>query len=102
MEIRITTPDNFVFAIINEQAQDIYTSGLEIYKLFSDGGESLILNEHELNDAIDLKIDLGIEIGFLTDLKAEFEEGEQNRFRNNDFKDFDQWLEEKAQRIINE
>ncbi len=56
---------NFYWEVINpKKAIELYKNGTEIYKLFDDDTESLVESEHDLNDAIDLGIDLGIEKTF--------------------------------------
>lgn len=54
---------NFYWEIISPQtAKLLYKEGqTEIYKLYSDDTEALIENEQDLNDAIDLSIELGLE-----------------------------------------
>jgi len=56
-------PQNFYWEIINPaKAKELYKEGTtEIYKLFDDDSESLIESEHDLHDAIDLGIELGLE-----------------------------------------
>lgn len=55
---------NYYIKIINPaEAKKLHKEGkTEIYKYFEDDTEALVESEHDLNDAIDLKIDLGIEI----------------------------------------
>ena len=50
---------NFYWEVINpKKAQELYKKGIDIYKLFDDDIESLVVSEHDLNDAIDLNIEL--------------------------------------------
>jgi len=56
-------PQNFYWEILSpKRAIETFKEGKnELYKLFSDDTESLIESEHDLHDAIDLKIDIAIE-----------------------------------------
>lgn len=97
----IKNVDGFLFAIIDEEtAKDMLKNCELFYVLHEDGTESLAEDENDINTALNFGEKLGIEIGFLKDLKEEFEEGEQNRFRNNDKRDFNQWLEDKINLIL--
>ena len=97
----IKNVDGFLFAIINEEtAKDMLKNCESFYVLHEDGTESLAEDENDINTALNFGEKLGIEIGFLKDLKEEFEEGEQNRFRNNDKRDFNQWLDDKIKAIL--
>lgn len=62
---------NYYIKIINPaQAQTLYKSGTtEIYKCFDDDAEALVQSEHDLNDAIDLSINLGIKVKLLNRAK---------------------------------
>ena len=88
--------DGFIWAVIeeNEAKENLGV----VYKLYSDDTESLIDSEEEFDGKSDNVF--GIEIGFEIELKKEFEEGEQNRFRNNDNRDFNQWLDDKINLIL--
>lgn len=56
----------FYWEVINPKtAQELYKKGIDIYKLFDDDSESLVISENDLNDAIDLNIDLAIEKYFV-------------------------------------
>lgn len=60
------TKDNFVWKIVNEKAKEVYNSGLfDLYVLYDDDSESLILNDIELNKYLEQGLDIGIEVGFL-------------------------------------
>lgn len=62
----MSNQQNLYWDIISpEKARELYKEGkTEIYKLFSDDTESLVESEHDLNDAIDLGIELGIEMPY--------------------------------------
>lgn len=52
---------NYYWDIVSpERAKRVYKEGIEIHKLFSDDVEALVESEHDLHDAIDLGIELGI------------------------------------------
>lgn len=54
----------FIWLLVNDKAREIFKSGLfEIYHLWGDGSESLIQTEKELQLAIDLDHNIGIEVG---------------------------------------
>ena len=97
----IKNVDGFLFAIINEEtAKDMLENCESFYVLHEDGTESLAEDENNINTALNFGEKFGIEIGFLKDLEKEFEEGKQNRFRNNDKRDFNQWLDDKINVIL--
>jgi hypothetical protein len=56
-------PQSYYLEIISPtKAKELYKTGnVELYKTFDDDSESLIVSEHDLNDAIDLKIEIAIE-----------------------------------------
>ena len=62
---------NYYIKILNPAAaQKLYKEGkTEIYKYFDDDTEALVESEHDLNDAIDLGINLGIEVKLLNKQK---------------------------------
>ena len=97
----IKNVDGFLFAIIDEKTATERLKNCEsFYVLHEDGTESLAEDENDINTALNFGEKFGIEIGFLKDLEKEFEEGEQNRFRNNDKRDFNQWLDDKINVIL--
>ena len=54
----------FIWLLVNDKAKEIFASGLfEIYHLWEDGSESLIQTEKELQLAIDLGHNIGVEVG---------------------------------------
>jgi len=91
--------DGFIFAIINkEEAKEKFEQNEVIYQLYDDDTEGQIMFEEEFNDHNDNVF--GISIGFLKDFKEEFQDEAQNRFRNNDNRNFDQWLDDKINLIL--
>ena len=97
----IKNVDGFLFAIIDEETATERLKNCEsFYVLHEDGTESQTEDENDINTALNFGEKFGIEIGFLKDLEKEFEEGKQNRFRNNDTRDFNQWLDDKINVIL--
>ncbi len=91
------TKDNFVWALLTpEEAKELQFTH-EIFKLFSDDNEAIIESDQDLSDAIDLNIQLGLEVGSMKELEQEYDEGAQNRYRNNDKTSFAEWLENKSE-----
>jgi len=56
-------PQSYYLEIISPtKAKELYKTGnTELFKVFDDDTEALIESEHDLHDAIDLKIEIGIE-----------------------------------------
>lgn len=99
-EIHETT-EGFIFAIIDGlQAKMRLKNQESVFRLHTDYTESLIEDENDINDTLRDKDKFGAEIGFKSELLQEFEEGEQNRFRNNDFRNFEEWLNDKINVIL--
>lgn len=67
-KIRITRDDQFVWLLVTEKAKEIFLSGLfELYVIYSDDSESLIEGFGQLIEAIEDGLDIGIEVGFISD-----------------------------------
>jgi len=95
------TSEGFIFAIIDGlQAKMRLKNQDSVFRLYSDDTESLIEDENNINDALRDGEKFGAEIGLKSELLQEFEQGEQNRFRNNDFRSFDEWLNDKINVIL--
>lgn len=63
--IKITQRDGFVWKIVNEQAKEIFNSGLfPLYELMDDDAESLIGDFDHLNECLEHGTPIGIEVGF--------------------------------------
>lgn len=61
----IRTKESFIWLGVTEKAEEVYKSGLfELYALYEDGSEGLIESEEELNRALEMGADIGIEVGF--------------------------------------
>jgi len=56
-------PQNYYLEIISPtKAKELYKTGnTELFKVFDDDTEAKIESEHDLNDAIDLKIEIAVE-----------------------------------------
>jgi len=56
-------PQSYYLEIISPtKAKELYKTGnVELYKVFDDDTEAKIESQHDLNDALDLKIEIGIE-----------------------------------------
>jgi len=56
-------PQSYYLEIISPtKSKELYKTGnVELFKVFDDDTEAKIESEHDLNDAIDLKIDIAIE-----------------------------------------
>jgi len=66
--IKITKEDQFVWLIVTEKAKEIYLSGLfDLHILYSDDSESLVEGFGQLIEAIEDGLDIGIEVGFISD-----------------------------------
>lgn len=97
----IKNVNGFLFAIIEEEtAKNRLKNQDEVFILHNDETETLAEDENSINTALNFGELLGIELGLLTELQNDFEEGEQNRFRNNNNISFDKWLEDKMENLI--
>ena len=63
---QIIIRDGFVWLSITDIAKEVFGSGLfEVYKLHDDGSESLCQSYADINDALEVGLDLAIEVGHL-------------------------------------
>ena len=63
------TADGFVWLIVTDVAEKLYYSNaMQVYRLYDDGTEALILDFRELQDALAAGNDIGVEIAPLTSL----------------------------------
>lgn len=66
MKNQIKIVDGFVWQLITEKAKEVYGSGLfDVYKLHNDGSESLCESYADINDALEVGLDLALEVGHL-------------------------------------
>jgi hypothetical protein len=57
------TADGFVWLIVTDVAEKLYYSNaMQVYRLYDDGTEALILDFRELQDALAAGNDIGVEI----------------------------------------
>lgn len=93
--------DGCIYALITaEEAAEKLKNCDCIFRLHKDGTATLIEDENNLHDTIVEKDKIGVEIGLKSVLLSDFDEGSQNRFRNNDHRDFTEWLNDKIESII--
>ncbi len=100
--IKITQPDNYVFVVVTEKTDEELLYFLGGLYWLCDDAEAQIFTEEEFREVRALNGKIGVELGLLSELQEEFEEGEQNRARNNNKISFDEWIEEKAELIMEE
>jgi hypothetical protein len=56
--------DGFVWHVVTDKAKEIYFSDLfELYALYDDGSESLIVGFDDLQTCLEFGLDIGIEVG---------------------------------------
>jgi hypothetical protein len=91
---RVLTPEE-----ISEAEKVFDESPYTFFKIDQYGGE--LACEYETDLITDGTGDdkICIAVGDLKDLQDEFEEGEANRFRNNDTTSFEDWLQDKVDNI---
>jgi hypothetical protein len=82
-------------AIDEHTARELYESGAELY-FVREYAEGRIDNYDDLEEAISFD-SVCLDDSYLW--RGEFEEGAQNRFRNNDFITFDEWFNEKIESL---
>jgi len=80
-------------AIDKQTALELWENECPLYYVREDA-EGLIEDEEDLQQAISHN-SVCIDDSYLW--REEFEEGEQNRHRNNDFISFDEWVEQKIE-----
>jgi len=67
--IKITKDDSFVWLLITEKSREIFMSGLfDLYILYDDDSETLIEGYSQLLEALENGMDIGIEVGHLSDI----------------------------------
>ncbi|MFN8296799.1 MAG: hypothetical protein U0T69_11425 [Chitinophagales bacterium] len=71
MSNRTWISDKFIFMDVTDKAKEIYNSGLfQLYALHGDNTESAIESYEDLNKYLEKGISIGIEVGFLPEIKA--------------------------------
>jgi len=65
-ESNIKIVNGFVWLLVTERAEEVYFSDLfEIYALYDDGSESLIVSLEHLTTELENGLDIGVEVGFI-------------------------------------
>lgn len=96
MEILIT--DNFIWALLDEEtAREAYLNDKEVFLLYDDGTEALIVDGSDIVLANLNGNRLGVEIDHEEELKSDWQE---ECARNKDSRSFEAWLEDKAESIL--
>lgn len=87
-----------------EEAETVLEGNLDtLWADYGEGGDSEINDDIDLASANDNSYPIFIELGTETELQKEYEYHIEFCVRNNQRKDsFDQWLEDKAENIINQ
>ncbi len=64
--------DGFVWLVVDhEQARKLYKAdAISLYTLYNDESEALIESEEKLEEAIEKDLQIGIEVGFLSEMSA--------------------------------
>jgi len=66
MKKQIKVIDGFVWLLVTDKAKEVFSSELfDVYKLHNDESESLCQSYADINDALEVGLELGIEVGFL-------------------------------------
>jgi hypothetical protein len=98
----ITTKEGFVFANVTEESDEFLQEKLgDLFIFHEDESESLINDFLELSEAVQRENIIVVELGRNEELKKDYEEGSQNRFRNNNKQTYFEWLENYAEQILN-
>lgn len=65
--IKITKEDQFIWLVVTGKAKEIYLSGLfDLYALYDDDSETLITGFTQLSEALENGLDIGVEVGFIS------------------------------------
>jgi hypothetical protein len=63
--------NGFVWLLVTDKAKEIHAFGIfALYALRGDGSESLIEWRHQIDDALEQGLDIGIEVGHYNDIAA--------------------------------
>lgn len=66
--IKITKEDQFVWLLVTKKAKEIYLSGIfDLFILHDDDSETLVEGFTQLSEALESGLDIGIEVGFVSD-----------------------------------
>ncbi len=65
-ESNIKIVNGFVWLVVTDKAEEIYFSDLfELYALYDDGSESLIVSLEHLTTELENGLEIGIEVGYI-------------------------------------
>ncbi|MFN5250112.1 MAG: hypothetical protein ACK5DE_03635 [Bacteroidota bacterium] len=69
MNQNVKVVGGIVYLLVTEKAKEVFQSGLfDVYKLHNDNSESLCESYADINDALEVGLDLGIEVDLLNDI----------------------------------
>lgn len=70
MKKQIKVVDGFVWLLVTNKAKEVFSSGLfDVYVLYIDDSESLCESYEDINNALNMGLELGIEVGFLPEME---------------------------------
>jgi hypothetical protein len=65
-ESSIKIVNGFVWLVVTDKAEEVYFSGLfEIYALYPDGSESLVVSLEDLHTCLEFGLEIGVEVGYI-------------------------------------
>jgi hypothetical protein len=65
-ESNIKIVNGFVWLLVTERAEEVYFSDLfEIYALYPDGSESLVVSLEDLHTCLEFGLEIGVEVGHI-------------------------------------
>jgi len=79
-----------------DEAQELPDEGHEIYLLKEDGS----LDDINLESILYENVEYVVKIGEIEELRSEYEEGQQNRFRNNVRMSFEDFIDQKVEMCL--
>jgi len=90
--------NGFVWAIVDQdEAAEYYSNDGEVFELYDDMSEGLILDSTDIVLAVMNGRELGIELGHKSELQSDYDEA---CARNNETRSFEAWLEAKAESLV--
>lgn len=91
-----TTADGFIWALVEnrQKAEKAIDNDFQLYALYDEESEGLIEDYWDLNNAFEYDYKVGLELGFESVLKADWQKSGETR-------SFESWLEDKAESLIN-
>lgn len=65
-ESNIKIVNGFVWLVVTDKAEEVYFSDLfEIYALYPDGSESLVVSLEDLHTCLEFGLEIGVEVGYI-------------------------------------